>query len=66
MLDVPGRAIEHEEPRRIARLGRGLGDRVGGQLVIEVVDPETSLAHAGHGNARPVGPAGRIGFVRST
>ena len=65
MFDPPGRAIEDEQARGVARLGRCLGDRVGRQVVVEVVDPETSLVHAGHGNARPVGPAGRIGLVRS-
>ena len=52
-------SVKNEQPGSVARLDRGLPDGPVGQVVVEVVDPETWLAHAEHGSARPGGPAGR-------
>ena len=65
MLDGARAPVQHEQPRRVARLGRRLRDRVGRQLVVEVVDPE-ACARSRPDTVTPgrMDPAGRIGQVR--
>ena len=46
VLDLAGRPMKDEEPRGVARLRRGLGNRLGRQVVVEVVDTEARRGHA--------------------
>ena len=50
---APSGAVEDEEPGCVARLRRDLGDGLGREVIVEVVDAQAELAHARHGNARP-------------
>ena len=46
VLELPALPVEHEQPPAVALLGRVLGDPVGGQLVVVLLEYERGrLAH---------------------
>ena len=47
MLELSGamRSVEHEQARSVTRLGRDLRDRIGRELVVEVIDAQSRGIH---------------------
>jgi len=46
MLEAAGAPFKDEQPRCVPRLGWSLGNRIGREVVLEVVDPKAARSHA--------------------
>ena len=45
VLLAPAGSVQHQEPRGIPRLRRSLGDGLGGQVIVEIIDAQCRDSH---------------------